>query len=125
MKYSTLCLLFFSPGGLALFLILGEKDHHCFHDEYESDVMLNFEFNATLRQQSTPVGLVFQIHDVERKMKIFEKDYASESTVTYRTGDAGSYGMCILTNSTKWAMYATGESLSPHTLISDYINSTN
>lgn len=107
MKYAILGLFFIVHEGIALFFILGEKENRCFYEDYHNDVMVKFEFNATLHKSSTPIGLHVTMNGPNKQVML-SKEYGSRSVVNFRTDEPGEYSLCVRTNSTKWSMYAKG-----------------
>lgn len=102
MRLSLFALFFILHEGASLFFILQEKDYRCFFEDYQEDVVVKVQFNATVHQTSSHIGLFVTVVDPHRHL-LLRKEYASKSTISFRTSESGEYQLCANLDSKKYA----------------------
>ncbi|XP_039252863.2 transmembrane emp24 domain-containing protein eca-like [Styela clava] len=90
-----------------MFYLLGEKETRCIFDELSEGATTTFRYNSSI-SSGDPIGLIVRVHDPDGKLML-KREYGSGSTVTFTAHKSGEHAICTSTNSTKWAMYATGQ----------------
>ena len=113
------CLLFFVLSCVSrnygLYFHMGETEKKCFVEEIPQETMVTAKYRVQLYDDTTRdyfpaspgIGMQVEVLDPDRKY-VLSKFYASEGRFFFTSHMPGEHHICLLTNSTKWRLFAGG-----------------
>lgn len=89
------------------YFIMGERESKCFADDLPNEVIFRASFRAS-SNDGKELGLHVTVLDPQKKV-LLSRDYDHDTEISFASHEEGEYTICASTNSSRWAIYATGK----------------